>query len=69
MRKTLSAFVLMLALCTPAIAGDILCPSAPQPPPSVSAQGQVGDGDTQSGAVDTLTEAVLNVFESVLALF
>lgn len=60
MRKTLRASVLMLALCSPASAGIILCPSAPAPPP---------DGVQAEQTTDGFTETILSVLESVLALF
>ncbi|MDQ3805691.1 MAG: hypothetical protein M3416_17915 [Acidobacteriota bacterium] len=70
MRKTLSAAVLVLALCAPALAGDIPNPSAPQPPPrSMTAEGLAADGEMPNGAADSLTETVLAVIKSVLALF
>lgn len=60
MRKTLRAFVLMLALCAPAAAGVISNPSSPQPATRVTAEEPTADG---------FTEAVLSLLESVLALF
>ena len=69
MRKTLGASVLMLVLCGPAFAGDILCPpgAAPPPPNGMQAEETTG-GEGETGVADGLTEAVLSVLESVLAL-
>lgn len=64
MRKTLRAAALVLALCSPAFAGDILCPSAPAPPLNATQAAQTADGYMPNG----LTETVLSVLESVLAL-
>lgn len=78
MRKTFRASVLVLALCAPAFAGDILNPSNPQPPsqnavaeeqPSVTVEGQATDGGTQNETADSLTETVLSLLESALTLF
>jgi hypothetical protein len=61
MRKTLRASVLTLALCAPAFAGDIPCPSVVAPPqPTITEEGQA--------AGDDLTAAVLNLIQDVLAL-
>ena len=77
MRKTLRAAVFTLALCAPAAAGDIPNPPAPQPPsitvpeePANSGDGtQAADSGSETQAADSLTEAALNLIESVLALF
>jgi hypothetical protein len=68
MRKTLSAAVLLLVLCGPTFAGEIPCPLNPEPG-SRAVEGQAADGIIQNGEPDSLTEAVLGVIESVLALF
>lgn len=64
MRKTLRAAALALALCSPAFAGDILCPPVAAPPSSAIQAEQTADGYMPNG----LTETVLSVLESVLAL-
>jgi len=66
MRKTLRTFALLLALCAPALAGDIPNPSTTQPPPPSKEQSAAGE--IQNGAMDSLAETVLSVIESVLAL-
>jgi hypothetical protein len=69
MRKTLRASVLVLALCAPAFAGDIPMPPAPEPPPpSVTAANQVTGGETLTTESNSLTETVLSVITSVVAL-
>ncbi len=70
MRKTLRAFVLVLALCAPAFAGDIPMPPAPQPPPSsTTGEGQATGSQALNGEPESLTETVLSVLESLLSLF
>jgi hypothetical protein len=70
MRKTLRASVLVLAFCIPAFAGDIPMPPAPQPPPSnMTAEKQVAGGNMPTAAANNLTEMVLSVIKSVVALF
>lgn len=44
MRKSLLASVLLLALCCPALAGDMLCPPVAPPPPSAPQEVRA-DGD------------------------
>ena len=69
MRNILGAAVLVLALCGPAFAGDILCPPAPTPAPATYQAGPVLDGETDTvDASDSLSEAVVDVLEVVLAL-
>jgi hypothetical protein len=69
MRKTLRASILVLALCVPAFAGDIPMPPAPQPPPSsMTAANQVTDGETLTAESNSITETVLSVITSVVAL-
>jgi hypothetical protein len=74
MRKTLGVAALMLALCCPALAGEIPTPPAPQPP-TVQTNGIVstgdpapvdGDGTTYDDDTDILTQIVLNVLASLL---
>lgn len=64
MRKILQACVLALALSASAYAGDMQFPVT-APPPQQSAT----NGEIQTGAADSLTDAVLNLLGSVLALF
>ncbi len=64
MLKTLRACVFVLALCAPAFAGDIPCPSVTQPLSATAETEEV----TDSEAADSFTETVLSVLESVLAL-
>jgi len=66
MRKILGAAALALALCVPAVAGDIPNPvGSPQPPARMTAEETTADGYIQN----ELTETVLSLLESVLALF
>lgn len=70
MRKILGTLVLVLALCAPAFAGDIPNPPAPQPPPpSITTGAPTANGHIQNDDTDGLTETVLNLIESLLALF
>jgi len=69
MRKSLRASVFVLALCCPALAGDISNPSVVQPPQGLTAEAPAADGDMQNGSADGLTDMVLTVLGSVLALF
>lgn len=72
MRKTLMAAALVLALCCSAYAGDISNPSVtqPSPPPGMTTEESAQtDGDIENGAVESLTDAVLAVLESVLSIF
>jgi hypothetical protein len=69
MRKTLSVSVLVLALCAPAVAGDIPTPLGPQPPSSgMTAEEQTTGGEMPNGTADSFTETVLTLIESILAL-
>jgi hypothetical protein len=58
MRKTLGVFVLMLALCCSALAGEIPTPPVPQPPSE--------DGIIHGDKTDTLTQLALAVLVNVL---
>ena len=72
MRKTLRAFVLVSVLCCPALAGETSNPpGSPEPPPPNIVQEPKDDGiiHGDSPVPDGLTETVLGVFGSVLALF
>lgn len=66
MRKTLATALLVLALCSPALAGEIHTPPAVQPPSAPSTvQEQSADGVTEC----PLTQAAVSLLGSVLALF
>jgi len=77
MRKTLCASVLLLALCVPAFAGDIINPPAPvnsndstsvtQPSGDQQADGWSGD-ETSDPSADGITAAALTLLDTVLAL-
>jgi hypothetical protein len=64
MRKTLSVAALMLALCCPALAGEIPTPPAPQPQGTAVKEPTLTEEDT--GVTDTLTQSVLTVLVSLL---
>jgi hypothetical protein len=59
MRKTLSASVLLLALCYPAFAGDM--PTPPVPEPTKAVQEPTGDGIIHGNNTDSLTEIALDI--------
>ena len=61
MRKSLLISVLTVLLSVSAYAGEMQCPVAPPPPPPPAAANEDG---TQGG----VTQAILNVLGSVLAL-
>jgi hypothetical protein len=70
MRKTLRASVFVLALCCPAFAGDIPCPTvapasqpvAEEPTAGVEVQSpQTADGVIQNGVAVALWEVVLSL--------
>lgn len=74
MRKILGASVLVLALCCPALAGDIPCP-APLPSgmtmeePTTEATGtNYAEDDAPDGVADGLMETVRGLLAAVLAL-
>ena len=78
LRQLCVASVFVFALAIPAFAGEIQTPLAPpQPAQSATTQGEIettvtGQEETGSGeasATDSATEAVLNLLQSVLALF
>ncbi|HEX8558801.1 MAG TPA: hypothetical protein VF668_11880 [Pyrinomonadaceae bacterium] len=66
MRKTLRTSVLVLALSTPAFAGDIPMPPVPQP--SITAEEQATSGEVRPGAADSFTEILLSALESTLEI-
>jgi hypothetical protein len=67
MKKTLRASVFVLALCCPAFAGDIPCPTvAPTPQPAYAVDSEIQspqtvDGDAPNGATATFVEIMLNL--------
>ena len=73
MRKSLTVSVLLLALCCPAFAGDMLCPPVTPPPPqpaivvqesAVEAEVQslqTTDGETANNLPTNFVEVVLNL--------
>ena len=73
MRKLLTVSALLLALCCPAFAGDMLCPPVAPPPPQpatvvqesaveVEIQSlQTTDGETLSNLPTNFVEVVLNL--------
>jgi hypothetical protein len=76
MRKSLSASALLLVLCCPAFAGDMLTPPAPPPPtaPYVCAPGsdeEVSDPIPVDGSIAqdiSVTQLAVSIFESLLAV-
>lgn len=74
MRKAISVSALLLALTCSAYAGEMqngVTGTPPPPPPSngITQEEQTAEGYMPNGEPDGLTEAVLSVIESVLALF
>lgn len=66
MRKTLATALLVLALSSPALAGEIHNPIVTPPPqPPRAAEGQATDGVIEC----PLTEFTVSLLGSVLALF
>ena len=66
MRKTLATALLVLALCCPALAGEIHTPPAAQPPAPPSA---VNEQSTDGIIECPLTQIAVSLLGSVLALF
>ena len=67
MRKILTASVLIVALGCPAFAGIMGCPpGAPEPLATVTEE--IREPETQSEVADSLTETMLTLLESVLAI-
>ena len=66
MRKTLGVAALMLALCCPALAGEIHTTGAPAPPQANTVQEPTTTDEDTTGATGTLTQIVLTVLLSVL---
>ena len=74
MRKAISVSALLLALTCSAYAGEmqngVTGTPPPTPPPNgITQEEQLAEGVMPNGEPDGLTEAVLTVIESVLALF
>ena len=76
MRKSLSASVLLLVLCCPAFAGDMLTPPAAPPPPAATYLAPSPDDEfpdpapvVDSTAQDiSVTRLAVSIFESLLAV-
>ena len=68
MRKTLGVAALMLALCCPALAGEIPTPPAPQPQ-SMSINELATTEESINGAADTLTQIALDLLAVSPSLF
>jgi hypothetical protein len=76
LRQLCIASVFTLALIMPAFAGEMETPKASTPPPAPAAgemqttiTGQAETGSSEATAADSATETVLNLLQSVLALF
>ncbi len=71
MRRTLTIAALVLALSCPVFAGEMHTP-APAPPPPNTIQAEpvtAGEGETEATeAADCLTETMVSLLETVLAL-
>ncbi|HEX8282032.1 MAG TPA: hypothetical protein VF588_01550 [Pyrinomonadaceae bacterium] len=63
MRKTLSVAALMLALCCPALAGEVHIPPAPQPPPQTATTAPEPTDAEQAGIIpnDVLMQTALDL--------
>ncbi len=60
MTKTLRASVIVLALCVPAFAGDMLTPSVvPTPQPATTVQGPTTDGDISTGVTAPTADGIM----------
>ena len=81
MRKFLSAFVLLLVLCCPAFAGDMLTPPIVTPQPCTTSGAPATNDETSDTATETrtaeddsttvgisATRVALSIFESLLAI-
>ena len=77
MRKSLSTFVLLLALCCPALAGDMLTPPVTTLPPSNMTSGapspeveiiEPATEDESTTQDISVTRLALSIFESLLAI-
>lgn len=76
MRKSLGASVLLLVLCCPAFAGDMLTPPAAPPPPTARYAAPSPGGevlaptpvDYSTAQEISVVEIAVNIFESLLAV-
>ena len=72
MRKTLTTGLLLLALSCPALAGEMMTPPAPQPPPAPASPIQgPADGPTLNGEMHTppgLSESLTQITLELLAV-
>jgi hypothetical protein len=70
MRRTVQSMALMLALLTPAYAGEMQFPrTSPTPPPPTATQGQETEGDIPTPSQDETTGgSILDVLTALLAL-
>jgi hypothetical protein len=78
MRKTLGVAALMLALCCPALAGEMPTPPAPQPPTATAAQEPTGgdiqndqptlNGEMPTLPLDGLTQLALDLLAALPSL-
>jgi hypothetical protein len=78
LRRLSVASVFVFVLTMPAFAGEISTGIAPPPPPSAATAGEIQTtvaGQTETGsmseatAIDSATQAALNLLQSVLSLF
>lgn len=73
MRKTLGVAALMLALCCPALAGEIPNPPVPAPPTASAVQEPTDEattaGDIQNDAPDALTQTALDLLALLSSVF
>ena len=70
MRKTLTTGLLLLAFSCPALAGEMMTPPAPQPPPASPIQGPT-DGPAINGEMHTppgLSESLTQITLELLAV-
>lgn len=75
MRKSLCVSVLLLALCCPALAGDMLTPPAAPPPQPVTTSAAPSPDDEIPAPADdptaqdiSVTQIAVSLFESLLAI-
>jgi len=66
MRKTLTTAALLLALSCTALGGEIHIPPVAPDPPQANTTQEPTTTDEDTGAADTLTQAVLTVLVSIL---
>lgn len=79
-RKCMAAYILVLVLAYPTLAGEMQYPGITNPPPSttsdiqasgVTTSAETADGDTQfpGTTVDSITGLTLTLWQTTLALF